>query len=145
MIAHMKNETLFGHDDGLLIPEVGPWTEDKFDLIRLYCQIFSSAMKNKWTRVYVDLYAGSGMCRIKGRSQVLLGSPLIALSVDAPFDRYVFCESDPERFASLAARVERDYARHDTCLIPGKFEEHNASDLLEDSEQIAGVVFCRSL
>jgi three-Cys-motif partner protein len=124
MILPMKNETLYGEDDGLLIPDVGPWTEDKFDLIRNYCQIFSSAMKNKWTRVYVDLYAGSGLCRIKGRDQVLLGSPLIALSVDAPFDRYVFCESDPDRFSALKARVERSYAKHAPLLIPGKFEEH---------------------
>jgi three-Cys-motif partner protein len=116
---------LLGQDDGLLIPDdLGPWTEDKFDLIRLYCQIFSSAMKNKWTRVYIDLYAGTGLCRIKGRSQVLLGSPLIALSVDAPFDRYVFCESDPDRFSALKARVERNYQRHDVRLVAGKFEEH---------------------
>ena len=124
MILPMKNVTLYGEDDGLLIPEVGPWTEDKFDLIRLYCQIFSSSMKNKWTRVYVDLYAGSGLCRIKGRDQVLLGSPLIALSVDVPFDRYIFCESDPERFSALKARVEKNYAKHDVRLIPGEFEEH---------------------
>jgi three-Cys-motif partner protein len=81
-------------------------------------------MKNKWTRVYVDLYAGSGLCRIKGRDQVLLGSPLIALSVDAPFDRYIFCESDPERFSALKARVEKNYSKNDTRLIAGKFEEH---------------------
>lgn len=124
MISPMENKTLFGEDDGLCIPEVGPWTEDKFDLIRLYCQIFSSAMKNKWKRVYIDLYAGSGFCRIEGRDQVLLGSPLIALSVDAPFDRYIFCESAPERFAALTARVEKNYAKHDTRCIPGKFEEN---------------------
>jgi len=125
MILSMKNETLYGEDDGLLIPDdVGPWTEDKFDLIRLYCQIFSSAMKNKWTRVYVDLYAGSGLCRIKGRDQVLLGSPLIALSVDAPFDRYIFCESDPARFSALRARVEKNYPEYDARLIAGRFEEH---------------------
>src|ERR1035438_8443234 len=58
IISHMENKTLYGEDDGLLIPsDLGPWTEDKFDLIRLYCQIFSSSMKNKWpTRVYIDLY-----------------------------------------------------------------------------------------
>lgn len=123
-MSPMKNETLFGRDDGLCIPTVGPWTEDKFDLIRLYCQIFSSAMKNKWMRVYVDLYAGSGLCRIKGRSQVLLGSPLIALSVDAPFDRYIFCESDPERFSALKSRVERDFTAHHIRLIAGNFDEH---------------------
>jgi three-Cys-motif partner protein len=81
-------------------------------------------MKNKWTRVYVDLYAGSGLCRIKGRDQVLLGSPLIALSVDAPFDRYIFCESDPERFSALKSRVEKNYAKHNVHLVAGKFEEH---------------------
>jgi len=82
----MENKTLYGEDDGLLIPsDLGSWTEDKFDLIRLYCQIFSSAMKIKWTtRVYVDLYAGSGLCRIKGREQVLLGSPLIASCNSVP-------------------------------------------------------------
>ncbi|MGB6743116.1 MAG: three-Cys-motif partner protein TcmP [Terracidiphilus sp.] len=121
----MENKTLLGEDDGLLIPnDLGPWTEDKFDLIRLYCHIFSSAMKNKWTRVYIDLYAGSGLCRIEGRSQVLLGSPLIALSVDAPFDRYIFCESDPGRFSALKARVEKGYAKYNVHLIPGKFDEH---------------------
>jgi three-Cys-motif partner protein len=121
----MENKTLLGEDDGLLIPnDLGPWTEDKFDLIRLYCHIFSSAMKNKWTRVYIDLYAGSGLCRIEGRSQVLLGSPLIALSVDAPFDRYIFCESDPGRFSALKARVEKGYAKYSVHLIPGKFDEH---------------------
>jgi three-Cys-motif partner protein len=124
MILSMKNETLYGEDDGLPIPDVGPWTEDKFDLTRLYCQIFSSSMKNKWTRVYVDLYAGSGLCRIKGRNQILLGSPLIALSVDAPFNRYIFCESSPERFSALKTRVEKNYAKHDIRLIAGKFEEH---------------------
>jgi three-Cys-motif partner protein len=122
----MKNETLYGEDDGLLIPDdLGPWTEDKFDLIRPYCQMFSSAMKNKWPlRVYVDLYAGSGLCRIKGHNQVLLGSPLIALSVDAPFNRYIFCESNSGRFSALKARVEKNYANLDVRLIAGKFEEH---------------------
>jgi three-Cys-motif partner protein len=123
MISAMKNETLLGKDDGLCIPEVGPWTEDKFDLVRLYCQLFSSAMKNKWTRAYVDLYAGSGLCRIEGRSQVLLGSPLIALSVDAPFDRYIFCESGTERFSALKTRVERDYSNHHVLMIPGMSDE----------------------
>jgi three-Cys-motif partner protein len=120
----MKNETLLGEDDGLLIPTVGSWTEDKFDLVRLYCQIFSSAMKNKWTRIYVDLYAGAGLCRIEGRSQILFGSPLIALSVDAPFDNYIFCESEPERFSVLKARIERGYSQYKTHLVLGKFEEH---------------------
>jgi three-Cys-motif partner protein len=49
---------------------------------------------------------------------------LIALSVDAPFNRYIFCEDSPERFSALKARVEKNYAKCETRLIPGKFEEH---------------------
>jgi three-Cys-motif partner protein len=126
----MENQTLLGEDDGLLIPEdLGPWTEDKFDLVRLYCQLFSGAMKKKWqTRVYVDLYAGSGLCKIKGRNEILLGSPLIALSVDSPFDRYIFCESEPERFAALKAHVGTKYANRDVRLVAGEFE-HNLDEI----------------
>jgi three-Cys-motif partner protein len=93
----MKNETLFGEPDGLLTPEVKSYAEDKYDLVRLYCQLFSSGMKEKWRgkRTYVDLYAGPGKCSIKGSSKVLLGSPLISLNVSDPFDHYVFCEQNP--------------------------------------------------
>lgn len=106
-MARMKNETLLGEPDELETPELGSYTEDKYDLIRLYCDLFSKGMRHKWPgkRVYVDLYAGSGKCRIKGTSKVLLGSPLIALSVEFPFDRYVFCESDPVQLAALKKRV----------------------------------------
>jgi three-Cys-motif partner protein len=64
-------------------------------------------MHAKWPgkRVYVDLYAGNGKCRIKGTNKILLGSPLIALSVECPFHRYVFCESDPVRVDALKKRV----------------------------------------
>lgn len=130
MIWLMRNETLWGKDDGLIIPEVGPWAEDKFDLIRLYCQLFSTSMKNKWAgrRVYIDLYSGSGLCRVKGSTQVLLGSPLIALSVDAPFDRYIFCENNPERYSALEKRIKTDYPKHSVHLILGDCEK-SASDI----------------
>jgi three-Cys-motif partner protein len=116
----MKNETLFGAPDEFHTPEVGSYTEDKYDLVRLYCHLFSSGMKEKWRgkRTFVDLYAGPGKCRVKGSEKVLLGSPLIALSVPEQFDRYVFCEENPERFASLKARLS-DYAKCDIRLIEG--------------------------
>jgi three-Cys-motif partner protein len=126
MIRAMENQTLFGEDDGLFIPDdLGPWTQDKFDLVRLYCQLFSEAMKKKWSkRVYLDLYAGSGLCKIRGRNEILLGSPLIALSVDTPFSRYILCESAPERFAALKTRVQAKFAKHDVRLFPGEFQHH---------------------
>jgi three-Cys-motif partner protein len=105
----MKNETLFGTEDGLPMVETGSYAEDKYDLVRLYCQLFSTGMKDKWRgkRTYLDLYAGPGQCRIKENQKILLGSPLIALSVPDPFDHYVFCERDDEFAEALSRRVSR--------------------------------------
>lgn len=116
----MKNETLIGEPDELHTPEVGSYTEDKYDLVRLYCHLFSSGMKAKWRgkRTYIDLYAGPGKCRVRGTNKVLLGSPLIALSVPEPFDHYIFCENDLERFDSLKTRLS-SYANHDIQLVRG--------------------------
>ena len=38
---------------------------------------------------------------------MLMGSPLLALGVPDPFDRYIFCESDPELLGALQERVSR--------------------------------------
>ena len=80
----------------------------KYRLLALYDKLFSTGMKNKWDRrVYVDLYAGAGYSRVQGTKTVLMGSPIIALTVPDPFDNYVFCEESPELMAALKARVAR--------------------------------------
>jgi len=120
----MKNQTLTGEPDGFEMSEVGSHTEDKYDLVRLYCQLFSTGMKEKWRgkRTYVDLYAGPGKCRIKGKEKILLGSPLIALAVADPFDHYIFCEESAQRSADLSARV-KGFANRDVHLSQGNCDD----------------------
>src|SRR5579863_7002941 len=129
----MQNETLLGEPDEFYTPEVKAHTEDKYDLVRYYCDLISKGMQYKWKGLtYVDLYAGSGKCRIKGTNKVLLGSSLIALSVQVPFDRYVFCESDPVRLAALSERVNRSYSGRNVSFVEG--------DCNEQIEQIQNLV-----
>ena len=95
-------------DDGLICADVGRWAEEKYRLIALYDELFSTGMKDKWDqRVYIDLYAGAGHSRIQGTRTFLKGSPLLALSVPDPFDKYIFCDESDERLDALMARVER--------------------------------------
>lgn len=106
--------------DGLPCSEVHRWAEDKYRLLALYDELFSSGMKKKWDqRVYIDLYAGSGFSHLQGTRRFLKGSPIIALTVAYPFDKYIFCEEDEELLAALTARCRRLAPQANVSYIPG--------------------------
>jgi three-Cys-motif partner protein len=107
--------------DGLPCSQVHLWAEDKYRLLALYDELFSRGMKKKWDqRVYIDLYAGSGFSHIQGTRRFLKGSPIIALTVAYPFDKYIFCEEDEELLAALRARSGRLAPQAKVSYIPGK-------------------------
>ncbi len=107
------------NDDGLYHDEVGSWTKDKYRLVSLYDELFSTGMKGKWTRVYVDLYSGSGLARVRNTSRFLWGSPILALTVRDPFDKYVFCEKSEDSLRALRARVQRLAPAADVSYVQG--------------------------
>jgi three-Cys-motif partner protein len=124
------DEALLAFDDGLVCPEVGGWTEEKHRHVSLYSTLFSSGMKDKWrTRVYVELYAGAGYSRIRGTSRVIVGSPLRALKVHDPFDKYVFCEEDLEKLNALKSRVRRVAPDANVNYVPGDCNKRTAEIL----------------
>lgn len=103
----MPQDEIYREDD-LICPEVGGWAEDKHRLVSLYATLFSSGMKEKWDqRVYAELYSGAGYARIRGTPRLVIGSPLRALMLKDPFDRYVFCEEQTEKITALRIRAER--------------------------------------
>ncbi|HVS80142.1 MAG TPA: three-Cys-motif partner protein TcmP [Pyrinomonadaceae bacterium] len=107
-------------DDDLVTEEIGDWGQEKYRLLSLYAQMFAASMKNKWNcRVYIDLFAGSGRSKIKGTNRLVAGSPLVALGVDPTFDKYIFCEKDPDKLLALKTRVSRDYRDANVDFQPG--------------------------
>ena len=110
-----------GYDDGLpMAEEIGSWAEVKYRLVRLYSSLFATGMKGKWDeRIYLDLYAGSGFSRVRNTGRILLGSPLLALTVDHPFDRYIFCEKNPQFMSALQARAKRVAPEANISFVPG--------------------------
>jgi len=117
--------SLDAHDDGLYHEDnVGPWVEDKYRLVSLYETLFSTGMKHKWEkRVYIDLFSGPGLVRIRGTSKFLWSSPFLALQVKDPFDKYVFCESDGAALDALRRRVEKYFPQADVCYVSGDCNE----------------------
>jgi three-Cys-motif partner protein len=115
---------IIAEDDGLPFSDVGAWAEDKYTLVGLYDRLFSTGMKNKWpTRVYIDLYSGPGFARVRGTSRMMVGSPLLALGVPDPFDKYIFCESAPDLLGALQTRVSRLSPRADATFVRGDCNE----------------------
>jgi three-Cys-motif partner protein len=109
--------------DGLHTPDVGEWGRQKYLRHWIYADIFSQAMKSAYAhRVYIDLFSGAGKARIRETGELVLGSPLLALSVSAPFTRYIFCEKDERNLDSLRARVERDFSWADVRFIHAPVE-----------------------
>ena len=107
--------------DGLTSHDVGGWAETKYRLLALYDELFATGMKNKWDqRVYIDLYAGAGYSRVHGTSKFLKGSPIIALTVTNPFDKYIFCEKSEDLSSALKARVHRIAPHSNVAYVPGK-------------------------
>lgn len=116
----MENEHQGIQDDGLPCPEVGAWADTKHRLISLYASLFATGMKRKWDkRVYVDLYSGSGYARVRDTSRIIQGSPLLALTVKDPFDKYIFCEEDPALLAALKQRVLRIAPNAEVAYVDG--------------------------
>jgi len=105
-------------DDGLITPEVGAWAEYKYRLVSNYATMFASSMKGKWgARVYIDLFAGAGRSKIKNSKQIVPASPLLALTIPYPFDKYIFCDNEGDKLQALEKRVKKDYPKATVTYI----------------------------
>lgn len=92
-------------DDGLVIRSFGSWTAEKLDYLRRYIDIFETSMRLKWPeRNYIDLFSGPGKIKIKTTGQILLGSPLLALTTQYPFFQYYFSDNNPQNTKALELR-----------------------------------------
>jgi three-Cys-motif partner protein len=119
----MKNITYL-EDDGLEAPEVGAWAEEKYERVRIYAEMFTTSMRDKWgALVYIDLFAASGRSRIKRTNRILAASPLLALGIKNPFDHYIFCEKDSRRLAVLKERISRHYPDANVSFVLGDANE----------------------
>jgi len=79
----------------------------------------------KWQAglVYVDLFAGPGVCEIEGSGKRIPGSPLIAAYAPKPFERIIACELDPRLAAACAERLSRIGVSDRQKVIPGDCNE----------------------
>lgn len=111
-------------DDGLPTSEVGPWSLQKYRLLDLYNTLFSTGMKHLWDlRVYIDLFSGPGRARVRKTERFVETSPIIALRVPDPFDKYIFCDRDAKDISALRDRVGREFPGIEPSYVIGDCNE----------------------
>lgn len=71
------------------------WSEVKLQILRDYLQAFTRVVRSKSSQaIYLDLFAGSYENQRRHEPGTFAGSSQIALNIDPPFTRLVFCELD---------------------------------------------------
>ena len=100
----------------------GQWTIDKLDILEKYLDAYTTALKNQPTAyrpfklVYIDAFAGTGEISLRqddGDARAFIeGSARRAVKIDDKlFDRLIFVEKDPQRYAKLQSLREENPQR----------------------------------
>ena len=85
----------------------GKWTIEKLDILEKYLNAYTTALKNQpFKLMYIDAFAGTGEINLLHEDEdaqaFIEGSARRAIKIaDKPFDRLIFVEKDPQRFARL--------------------------------------------
>jgi three-Cys-motif partner protein len=94
---------------GPKIDEIGPWSEVKLDILKRYAVEYSKILSNQknppFFHVYIDAFAGAGFHLSETTGEMVLGSPLNALSVRPSFREYHLIDLDGDRIDGLSRVV----------------------------------------
>src|SRR3989339_1063898 len=79
----------------------------KLILLNWALSIYAPIIKKHFDKMfYIDLFAGSGVNKMKSRKDYLIGSPFISiLPHRGQFNKFFFCETDPAYCSALNQRL----------------------------------------
>lgn len=109
-------------DDGLVARDAGKWTEDKLWFWHRYIEITTDSMAHhkSWNGVaYIDMFAGPGVCAIRGTERRIPGSTVIAANSVKPCAKVIAVELNQECAAALEERLAKTAPGVDYSVIRG--------------------------
>ena len=102
----MPTGDLVAGSDGHAALIIGAWAKEKLFYVQRYCDIFNAGMRSIWpVRTFVDLFAGTGRCKVEETGEEIDGSALIALRSKVPFTHCFFNDINPAAIDSLRSRT----------------------------------------
>ena len=102
--------------DELIVDEVGPWAAEKHERLRKYINASRGARakflppKNDGGASFIELFSGPGRSLIRGTTQIIDGSPLVAYRAahasGSRFSSLHLGDIDPKNSEALEARIK---------------------------------------
>jgi three-Cys-motif partner protein len=88
----------------------GNWTSEKLGIFSDYLNFYITALaKQKFKKIYIDAFAGTGAIKILNDDEVIEGSARLALNANNKFDQYIFIEKDKKNFSELNQVVQNEF------------------------------------
>src|SRR6478752_5109764 len=111
-------------DDSFSITAAEPWIKEKVAIVRQYLSSFVLNLHGRIDElVFVDLSAGNGLYSLGAKKEIFAAPSLMALSLDLPINRYIFCESDNTQSGILKIRTNKYFRGKNVIHLEGKPEE----------------------
>lgn len=114
-----------GVNDGGATTNYGYHTALKLVTLRYVSDVFSrvAAGENQKVRgfdgaVYIDLFAGTGLVKVRGNDDIIAGSPVCAVK-GHPYGYSIFVEKVKHKYELLSKRMERVLAKDKFRVIGG--------------------------
>lgn len=88
--------------------EIGYWSELKLEIVEKYGAAYTAAFKGSpgLKKYYIDGFSGAGAHRSKRTGERIEGSPVRALRITPPFDRFYFIDMNPLKTSYLQMLCE---------------------------------------
>jgi three-Cys-motif partner protein len=124
MLRKHSKKPKSSNEDGFSLFESKKWYQDKLGIIQSYVKAYHKRfdLRNK-TKILVYIGAGPGMVQIEGSEQATAGTPLEILSYQKEFQRYLFCEKNPEYAKALKVRIGKNYPKKHTVIVEGDINQ----------------------
>ena len=107
--------------DGFPLLQAEPWYKDKLGIIQSYLKAYHSRfdLRNK-TKLLLYIGAGPGIVSFGEDENIeQAGTPLELISDSNEFQRYIFCEKNPEYAQALKVRLGKIQAKRHSMVIEG--------------------------
>ena len=111
-------------EDGFYKLRVEPWQKAKQHFVKTYLQAnFSRTDLRNKNKIFIDVGCGPGYLEDGQQDEVIIGSPLMALSLENDVHRYIFVDKDPLAMSALNVRIKKFFPKKNVLLLEGDINQ----------------------